>query len=114
MCCASTSAGVRARNAVEQSFGPRFLFGFDFVPAALHVVGGLGVAFGENVRMAADQFRIDGVKRIGDVEAAFFSGHLREEHGLKQQIAQFFGEVRRSRARRWRPSLRRFLPADTA
>ena len=43
--------------------------------------------------MAANQLAVDGEERIGDIEAAFFGGHLREEDGLQQEIAQFVGEA---------------------
>ena len=43
--------------------------------------------------MAAHQLAVDGEQRIRDIEAAFFGGHLREEHGLQQQVAEFVGEA---------------------
>ena len=82
-------------QAAELGLAFVFLFvRFDFVPAALHVVGSFRRAVAENVRMPADQLLRDGVERIVDAKLAFFGRHLREEDGLQHQIAELFGQAR--------------------
>ena len=90
ICCASTNAGSERGTPSSSPFGPRLLFSLDLVPAPLDVVGGPRIAIAEHMRMPADQFAVDRLQRIRDIEAAVFGRHLREEHRLQQQIAQFF------------------------
>src|SRR5438477_12302093 len=42
--------------------------------------------------MSADQLAVDGFERIGNIETAFFGGHLCEENGLEQKMAEFLGQ----------------------
>ena len=69
------------------------LFGLNLVPALEHVASGVGGLVTEHVGMAADELLVDGVERIVDAEQVLFRGHLREEDGLEQQVAQFFEEL---------------------
>ncbi len=39
--------------------------------------------------MAADEFLIDGLKRIADIEVPGFLGHLGEEDHLEEQVSEF-------------------------
>ena len=87
----------------------RALFsGFDLLPVAQHGIGrafDIGVNFGavagrarslvaKNMRMTAHQLAIQRVEHIGDGEVALVGGHLRIEKHLKQQVAEFFGQMR--------------------
>ena len=43
--------------------------------------------------MTADQLAVQLVEHVGDGEVAFVGGHLGIEQDLKQQVAEFFGQV---------------------
>jgi len=97
-CSRFSQSGQGTGNARQQALRTRRGFGclfhsLDLVPAAQHVVRGFRVAVGEYVRVAAHQFAVDRQQRVGDIEAAFLGGHLREEHGLEKQVAEFVGEA---------------------
>ena len=47
------------------------------------------------MRMPADQLAVQMVKHIGNREVSFVRRHLRIEQNLQQQIAQFFGQMRK-------------------
>ena len=53
----------------------------------------LGGLVAENVGVAADELGVDGVERVGEGEVAFFGGHLGEEDGLEDEVAELVAEV---------------------
>jgi YVTN family beta-propeller protein len=87
-------SGKSTRYSIEKRLfrGCWLLLLLDFVPALLYVFGGFGCAAGEDMRMTTDQFLVDGVKRIANVEQLRLGGHRGEEDRLQQQIAELFRE----------------------
>ena len=45
--------------------------------------------------MAANQLAVQMIEHIGDGEVAFVGRHLRIEQHLQQQVAEFFGKMRK-------------------
>ena len=65
---------------------------FDDLPIAEDFGGVSGALFTEHVWMAANHFFVDFPDDVGDGETAFFTGNLRVEQDLEEEIAKFFGE----------------------
>ena len=89
---ARAARAERRRAAAWALARSLFLFRLDLVPAALHVVRRLGGSRPEDVRMAADQLLLMASSESSMSKQALLGGHLREEHGLQQKIAQFLGQ----------------------
>ena len=89
--------GLGAGDAVEEALGGGLFGLFDLVPALFDFVGSSGVAIGEDVGVAADEFVVDVVEGGGDVEEALFAGDFCVEDGLEEEVAEFLGEGGKSR-----------------
>ena len=83
---------LRAEALSYRLLGLAFLL-FDLFPVAEDVGGGLGGGGAEDVGMAANHFRVDFADDVGDGEAFFFVSDLSVEEDLKEEIAEFLGEL---------------------
>ncbi len=86
----------RARHRAQKAgLFPALVFLFSRLhpgPDALHIAGRFRRFLAEHVRVAPNEFLIDGVERVLDAEQPLFRAHLRIEDGLQQKVAQLFGE----------------------
>jgi hypothetical protein len=65
---------------------------FQEFPVAEDLGGGFGFDFAEDVRVAANHFVVNFADDVVDGEAVLFSGDLRVEEDLKEEVAEFLGE----------------------
>src|SRR5665647_1874290 len=92
--CAS-EGGKAVRYAVHGRAPVRLLVRLDQLPAGRHVLGGLGVAIGEHVRVTTDQFVHDATGHVVDPErhVSVLLRHTRVEDHLQQDVAELLCHV---------------------
>lgn len=85
--------GQGSRHSIEQALRlvgfARAFGGFDFVPTFENGVAGGDFFFTKNVRVAADEFFVDGVEAVVDFKVTCFGRHLGVKNGLEEEVAQF-------------------------
>lgn len=72
---------------------PPFFFQLEFLPVLEDFVGRADGSVAEHVRMAIDQFGVQGIADVGDVKRAFFLSDLGVEKYMEQDVAEFLADV---------------------
>ncbi len=70
-----------------------FLFGLDLRPQAFDLLRCQVTRVAKDMRMAPDQFLVDRLDDVAEIERALLLRHARVEDDLEQEIAELFAQV---------------------
>ena len=85
--------GKRRRNAREHESIAAFLLQFYLLPVDFNLVRIVGFYRAEHMGMAENQFGIERIGHIADIESTLLARNLGIEYDVEQDIAQLFFDV---------------------